>query len=320
MAKRSQPPDLPEDSIDPLVDEAVSRVLHLHSGQETEQDWASYQGWKEASEANRAAAEHAEAIWHRIGPASARKRSSKGIPIVVAGSLGLAALGFAFGLFGEPRAYFADYRTSTGEQRSVTLKDGSRIDLDSGTSFDVGIDGRSITLYSGQVFLSVQSDPERPFLVHAAGGTVRTLGTKFAVRENGDEVTTFVTENAVRVSYMPGSALVDVRAGQATSYSPHTGLQPARVADIQSLTGWQRGELSFKDRPLPEVVAQLERYRRGKIILIGEDVRRLSVTGVFDIHDLDGALASLPLTLPVSLNALPGLTVLYMRSNQSLPR
>jgi transmembrane sensor len=317
MAKRPNSPDFPDEPLDPLVEEAISRLLHLHSGEETEQDWSDFQNWKEASDANRAAAEHAELIWHRIGPASSRKTSPKKIPIILVASLGLAGLGFALGWFGEPRAFFADYRTGIGEQRTVTLRDGSRIDIDSGTSFDVGPDSRSITLYSGQISLSVRSTPENPFVVRAGGGTVSTLGTKFNVREDGDEITTFVTENAVRVNYGQGQQSVDVHAGQVTSYSPRNGLQAAHAADIHALTAWQRGELIFKDRPLGEVIARLERYRRGRIIIIGDDVRRLPVTGVFDIHDPDSALASLALALPISFQAMPGVAVIYSNSNRT---
>ena len=317
MAKdpvQSNPPDEP---LDPLVEEAVSRLLHLHSGEETEQDWASYQIWKETSAAHRAAAEHAEAIWNQIGPASSRKSSPKKISIIVVAALGLAGMGFALGLFGEPRAYFADYKTSVGEQKTVTLRDGSTVEIDGGTSFDLGADGRTIILYAGQVFLSVESSPSRPFSVDAAGGTVRTLGTKFGVRRDADAVTAFVTENAVRVSYTGDlQRTVDVRAGQVTHYSPEGGLQPAQSADIRELTAWQRGELSFKDQTLSKVVSELERYRRGRIILIGDDVRNLRVTGVFDIQDPVGALASLSLALPISVYSFPGLTVIYDASGR----
>ena len=113
-----------------------------------------------------------------------------------------------------------------------------------------------------------------------------------------------------------GRESVDVHAGQVTTYSPRLGVQAPRAADIYALTAWQRGELIFKDRPLGEVVARLERYRRGKIIVVGDAVRQLPVTGVFDIHDPDGALASLSLALPIRLQAIPGFVIVYSDSNR----
>ena len=312
MARSPKQPDAPDGPLDPLVEEAINFLLHLHSGKETEEDWAAYQNWKDGSAERRAAADYAESIWHGIGPAAARKKPKKTIPVIVIGVLGLTTFGFALGLFGEPRSYFADYQTAIGERKIVTLRDGSQVDIDSGTSFDIGADGRTIFLYAGQVFLSVESSPSRPFSVNAASGTVRTLGTKFGVRRDAGTVTTFVTENAVRVSYTGDpQKTVDVQAGQVTHYSPDGGLQPARSADIRELTAWQRGELRFKDQTLSKVVSELERYRRGRILLIGDDVRNLRVSGVFDIQDPVGALASLSLALPISVHNFPGLTVIY---------
>lgn len=317
MTKPPSSSEPPNATFDPLVEEAVSLLLHLHSGEETNQDWIDYQNWKRSSEAHRIAAEHAETIWHRIGTASVRRKPPPRLPIIIIGLVALSTLAFALGLFGEPRAYFADYRTAVGEQRAVTLQDGSHIEMDSGTSFDVGADGRSIVLYSGQIFVSVEARP-RPFLVKAGGGTVQTLGTKFAVRYDGEGVTTFVTESAVRVSYTGHTrSVVDVRAGEVTSYSPRGGVLAAHAADIRALTAWQRGELVFRDRPLEEVIEGLRRYRRGKIVLIGEATRRLPVTGVFDIHDPDGALTSLSRVLPISVHGLPGLTIVYGRSTSA---
>ncbi len=96
-------------------------------------------GLKAIDAAHEQAAQQAETLWEQLGPALVRERKSKAprIPVLVAAAIGAAGILFASGVFGPPAAYFAEYRTSTGEVRRVTLKDGSQVDLDSGTSFDV---------------------------------------------------------------------------------------------------------------------------------------------------------------------------------------
>src|SRR5262245_32781357 len=226
MAKPPKSPvDLPEtdQARDPLTREALAWLVHLHSGDETAQDWADFQDWKGADAAHQRAADQAETLWERLGPALARERKPGGrkLPVLLAAAIGLAAIAFAGGVFGPPASYFAEYRSATGEIRSVTLRDGSQVDLDTGTSFDVDADSRTVTLHTGQIYVTVKADPARPFTVVAGDGRVQALGTAFAVRRDGDAASVVVTEHAVRVAYTRDGrrASIDVSAGQAISYA-----------------------------------------------------------------------------------------------------
>jgi transmembrane sensor len=307
---------------DPLTREALAWLVHLHSGQETAQDWSDFLDWKAADEAHIRAAAQAETLWEQLGPALVRERKSrnKTIPAVIAAAVALVGIAFVVGLFGPPASFFADYRTSIGEIRSVTLGDGSQVDLDSGTSFDVDVGHRTITLHAGQIHVAVQPDSNRPFTVIAGAGSVRALGTAFAVRRDGDGATVVVTEHAVRVDYKgdPETHSADIAAGEAISYSP-AGLGQPRKADIATLTAWRHGELAFEGRSLADVVAEMDRYRRGKILILDEAVRRLPVTGNFDIADANAFFESIQLALPVDVVVVPGVTLIRRDPLRSLP-
>ncbi len=326
MASLRKPPfDLPASSSEarnPLVREALAWLVHLHSGEESAQDWADFQDWKAASDAHMLAAAQAEKLWEQLGPALARERKSgsKTVPALLAGVVALAGIAFAVGLFGPPASFFADYSTGIGEIRSVTLRDGSQVDLDSGTSFDVDVAHRTITLHTGQIHVAVKPDPNRPFTVIAGEGSARALGTAFAVRRDGDRATVLVTEHAVRVAHARGheTRSADIAAGEAISFS-HAGLGQPHKADIAALTAWRRGELVFDGRPLGDVVAEMDRYRRGKILILDDAVRRLPVTGNFEIADSDSFLESIQLALPVDVTTLPGLTLIRRDPARPLP-
>lgn len=62
-----------------------------------------------------------------------------------------------------------------------------------------------------------------------------------------------------------------------------------------------RGQLIFHDRPLPEVLAELERHRPG--LIRGGDARlqALRFTGVLPLQDGDAALALLQAALPIRI-------------------
>lgn len=326
MAKPPQPPfELPpseKTSTDPLIREALAWLVHLHSGDEKPEDWAAFEDWQAASEDHRRAGAAAKQLWEQVGPAlvQGRKSRNRSIPVVLAVAIGLSALAFFSGLFGPPASFFADYRSSTGEVRSVTLRDGSKVDLDTGTSFDVSDDDRTIILYTGQVFVAVSPDPARPFTVLAGTGRVHAIGTAFAVRRDANRVTVLVSESAVRVNVSRRGAArtADIAAGQAITFSP-AELGAPETVDVAALTGWRRGELVFHDRPLGAVIAELERYRRGKIFILDAAIEQLAVTGNFDIRDPDAFLESLQLALPVRVHRMPGIAVIRRDPARLLP-
>jgi transmembrane sensor len=146
--------------------------------------------------------------------------------------------------------------------------------------------------------------------------TVRALGTAFVVRRDGDGTTVAVTEHAVRISH--NSDNVRVSAGQSSTYSPKTGLVPPHPIDVEGVTAWRRGELAFDGRTLDDVISEINRYHRSRILILDQDVGRLPVSGVFDAANADTLLASIELALPVKVIRLPGLAIVRRDASRPL--
>ena len=68
---------------------------------------------------------------------------------------------------------------------------------------------------------------------------------------------------------------------------------------------WRRGQLVYHDRALRDVLADLERYRGGRILALGEGLAAERVTGAFGLSDPDAALEAIAATLGVSLTRMP---------------
>jgi transmembrane sensor len=302
-------PPLPDQAADPLMWEALAWLVHIHSGDAKAEDGAAFETWQNWSEAHRLAAARARTMWEQLGPTlkPPRKPLPK-LPVILVAAIGLAALAFMAGIFGPVASFFADYKSSTGEVRSVVLRDGSEIDLDTGTTFDVSDGDRTITLYTGQIHVKVKPGLPVPFTVVAGPARAQALGTAFAVRRDGSGETVVVTESVVRVSTSGSVApqAVDILAGQSVSRSNKAGLGTPYTADIATLLAWRRGELRFAGHSLGEVVAELDRYRPGKIIVIGANISSLPVSGNAEISDIDGFLSSLERALPVKVFRVPG--------------
>ncbi len=213
-----------------------------------------------------------------------------------AGAAGLAASRTPTG-----RAWVADLRTATGELRWVTLDDGSRLLLGTGTALDIEFDAsqRAIALRAGEIFVATAHGDPRPFSVRTPQGSVRPLGTRFSVRLDPDGTMVGDEEGAVELRPLrqPDLAL-RVAAGES-AYLTQWAPSRAEPLPAQALA-WTRGQLIADDERLGDFIANLSRFRPG-ILRCDPAVADLRFSGVFPIADTDHILALLPNSLPVAI-------------------
>lgn len=203
------------------------------------------------------------------------------------------------------RDWMADERTGTGERRSVVLADGTRVDLNTATAFDVTFnDGeRRITLHAGEIRVATGRDaavPPRasPLVVQTSDGRVQTAAARFVVRVLDEAMTRVaVYDGSVVVSpaSMPDTNSV-LTSGQQTDFTT-TSVAPSTLLDRHA-ADWSRGVLFADGVRLIEFVAALSRYRVG-VLRCDAAVADLRITGAFQIGNTDSILAALPDTLPV---------------------
>ncbi|MCW2272263.1 iron dicitrate transport regulator FecR [Pseudomonas sp. MYb187] len=280
--------------ISDISDDALDWQVLLHSGNATDADRGRYLRWRNLSPAHAQAAQEAEALWGDLGqtrtaaeltlPAPRRRRWGSAL----AASLVLALVGY--GGWQQAPALLADYHTAVGQQQRITLADGSHVLLNSGSALSVDFtDGqRRVLLKAGEALFEPASDP-RPFVVDAGGEPVQGSGAVFSVRRNG---------GGNRVVIAQGEAQVGDRLLQATP-------------DARALTAWQRGKLIFNGKPLREVLAELERYQHGRIVLSDQQLGAMQVSGVFDLDDPQGLLRTLEQRYALKVTYLPWLAVVY---------
>lgn len=93
------------------------------------------------------------------------------------------------------------YSTDVGERRSLTLADGSTVDLDARSSIRVEFSSaeRRVELLDGQALFQVAKNKQRPFIVRSGDATVRAVGTEFSVYRRSSGTTITVLEGRVAV-------------------------------------------------------------------------------------------------------------------------
>lgn len=204
----------------------------------------------------------------------------------------------------------ADYHSAPGELRSVALADGSEMTLDGDSAVEVSLTdaGRIVHLRRGAAFFKVRHNGQS-FVVHADTGAVTVLGTRFEVRREakGTEVT--VEEGRVAVSPLPGIAPQVLTAGQRIDYRDgHAGA--LRSVDPQQAFAWRDGRLSFRQVPLADALAVVQRYYPQRIVLLDSSLGARPVSGEFSDRDPLVVLAAFQAVLGFSQQRLPGGTLL----------
>jgi transmembrane sensor len=210
----------------------------------------------------------------------------------------------------------SNHMTAVGERAPLTLEDGSRITLNTDTAVAVGFgpDRRHVRLLRGHAWFDIARDRARPFIVDAAWGAIRVTGTSFGVRLDGEAAIVSLTEGRVELAPtadQAGGPPVTLKPGQQARLSS-AGVSDVTDFDRTAVTAWLRGQLVFYDTPLVRVVAELNRYRAGRIAVVRGALDRLKVSGVFRTDDPDAALAVIEDTLPVRVIRLTDYLVLLM--------
>lgn len=194
-----------------------------------------------------------------------------------------------------------EYLTQVGQQRSVTLNDGTQLTLNTNSKVRVRFSAnhRRIFLERGEVMLAVAHDTSRPLEVIAGDVTSRAIGTKFSVRvhEEDSRVETLVTEGRVlvlRQSHMLGIPL-EPQAVTETLDAGEKVVVGRRGTEVSHVTTkqvdrqlmWMTGRIVLEGDPLIEVVQEVNRYNRRKLVILDSAISKTAIGGAFKTADAD---------------------------------
>lgn len=215
------------------------------------------------------------------------------------------------------------YVTRVGEQKTVNLKDGSTITLNTATQLVVSEtqSERRVIFERGEAFFEVHPDQNRPFIVDAGYRTITVLGTSFNVHKNPDLLNIAVSEGEIAVhsseesasgvapmlSEMNGGGQASrdqfrMSAGWVMDLAVNDGqLTGYFVEDSASLAKWRSGLVEFAGEPLHKVVKELNRYSWKKILIEDPQIIDRKIFAVFKVGRMDQALKGLENTLQVKV-------------------
>lgn len=295
---------------------AAQWLVRLRDGALSAAEQQAFDAWRDSHPAHREAWRRAELVCQAMAivppalrqqqPQEQRRRTVKQLAMLIACAAPPLLLASRSPWW---ESWRAGVSTGTGEIRHMPLPDGSRLAMNTATAIDVAFDDttRLIVLHAGEIHLRSAPDPAtvaRPLIVRSANGSVRALGTRFSVREEGGlfspRTHVCVTQGAVEI--VPSQAHQAARtigSGWQTSFDANAvaGVAAAPAGS----EAWLQGVLIAERTPLGEVLAQLARYRQG-VVRCDPAVARLPVDGIFQLNDTDRILALLQVSLPIRVS------------------
>lgn len=153
--------------------------------------------------------------------------------------------------------------TPKGGKFSIKLSDGTLAILDASSSlrYPSRFTGANrMVEVSGQVYFEVVHNAKQPFIVRAAGQTIRDLGTHFNINAYPQEKGVKTTLEEGAVSVQDGKHTVFLKPGQAAWSNNNTGNITVVEADLEEVLSWKNGYFRFNDERIGNIMLQLSNW------------------------------------------------------------
>jgi transmembrane sensor len=213
----------------------------------------------------------------------------------------------------------ATYATGIGEQRKVSLEDGTLVSLDTDTEIHVSMNDRrrKVDLRRGRAHFDVADDPARPFEVVAGDQRVIASRAHFDVSRDGVLVSVLLEEGPVSVAALGDLPMPrTVAPGQLLVFAVDKVVRDERP-DMSRASAWRHGRLAFFEEPLAEAVAEMNRYTRRPIVILDPEIGQMPISGNYSVGDPEAFATSISVLLPVRVELERGRVTLRSTTSAS---
>jgi ferric-dicitrate binding protein FerR (iron transport regulator) len=193
--------------------------------------------------------------------------------------------------------------TTTDSLKNVNLPDNSTAILHHNSKLlypaTFGEEQRNVELAQGEAFFTVTSNAEKPFIIHTSVADIRVVGTAFNVALKGDQLEVSVKEGKVLVYTSQDSSYL--AAGFTCVVQPALGTIRVKDSVHTNAWGYATHRLIFKDTPLEEVIADIEKAYPYSITLGNPGINNCRLTATFDNDSAENLLNLIAETLNLSV-------------------
>lgn len=325
--------------------QAAEWIMRLEEGDLSPEDKAAFHAWRNAHELHREVFGRLSRLWGQFdilgeladhaaadenvealaGDAKVRSmmNARRAFLVASAASIAVVATGALYRLSDHLKNLPSGvYQTAVGQQQTISLPDGSVMQLNTNTLVEVTYTDttRLIRLARGEAHFEVAPDKTKPFSVQAGEGVVTAVGTAFTVHVRPEDVEVTVAEGRVTLSVsdkhrdslgqpsddtLPTPLLAEVSAGQNVVFHDKVErIEYIEPAEMERKLSWRQGVLAFSGEPLSSVLSDISRYTDITIEIVDDDLRDLTVTGYFKIGNVNAMLEALEVMADVYMERI----------------
>lgn len=317
--------------------EGLNRLTHLLSGDATDHDAAELVAWRMRSRAHEEAfrsavrlrrlvkklegvdqpmtmgewpiEDHANVVPFRSPPARRlSRRAFMGGAVAASAVGGMLVVGHSMDLVPSPSELTSDYRTATGERRLIKLARGATVELNTRTSIDLRHDLGipAVELINGEALMTSPRGGEAALI--AGNGTSIGRAAHFNARRDGNQICITCLSGAVDVRW--AAELRSLGPQDQVRYNSDGIGAVERNIDTVALTAWKAGTLIFRNMPMHIVIAEINRYRPGRVFLANDALAKRALSGTYYVNRLDDFFAQAELGLGAKVTKLLGNVVI----------
>jgi ferric-dicitrate binding protein FerR (iron transport regulator) len=190
-----------------------------------------------------------------------------------------------------------------GEKANLTLPDGSRVWLNSGSklAYHTGYSKEKRLLeLNGEAYFEVAPDKSKEFIVRCKDMQVCVLGTAFNIKAYDEDsiVSTVLVAGKVKIT-VPGNMQL-MHPGERIVYNRSNRQIFSENIEANDFTDWRRNRLRFENEAFQDIAKTIARIHNVDYVFEDEDIKRLRFTGTVDNTNIESLLNAISLTAPIA--------------------
>lgn len=299
------------------AEEAITWLVRLTSGDVTNRELKDFEHWRRADSRHEEALAEARHLWVSMGiplenyyqPNDISSFSKEEyyrrdlfrweivLPVLLILSVGVFAQNWL-------TRWQYDQYSSTGEQRMLSLEDGSKMWLDANSAADIHFSAgeRLVRLAYGEAFFDVAHNSLQPFIVDAGAGKVKALGTAFGIQRDENSMIVTVLSGNVEVSHNARS--LQLAENQQVAVTVGEDEEQITKVNAGQVLAWHKGKLIYENQSLSTILSALEHYDKRVIMFDNDALSNVKLSAIIDIHHLKDWYDGLQQSLPVNVSEL----------------
>lgn len=304
--------------------QARAWLVHLTSGTATREDGEAFRRWCLASPQHAQAFARTRQMWEDIGPALEHRRSVRGrgerapprhevrmgrrtfLATALAASVAAVVLA-RHGLSMADGAAAPGLRTAVGEQKRLEVSRGVALEMNTDTDIGLHASAGKVTgmrLREGEAVVRIDASRIDPFVVEMNGARVMSApGASFAARcVDGRSAVTCLDGQVVLVRGMDKAL---VKPSQQVAFDD-SGISSPVAVNAGTALAWRDRVLIYDNVPLSDVVADINRYRPGRILITDASLGERRVHARFTLDQMADVANLIKDAYGAHLTHLPG--------------